>query len=379
MKQNNPSFDPGSDSTAKSSSKSQNSLIVFIGTTIILMLMGWSFYISLVDRSKLYDEIVMVTDQHHISTKDSEQESIADQKVTADLDDVVIWQDNSRWKKITNQKFGYQYDIPDLEVANLFRVETHFSTSSLSDYVNSLWYINSTEINEYIPNKSVSDIERRDINSQESYSFTVTGSFSFSELSGYIISSPKNKFVFLETESGVKIIVNYPVEKSELFDMALSTFIIDSSLIPEKLLPGFWEDVVSDNLSFSVPTNIFQLVEASIERVTHSTSSIKSYSFNNPDYGNLSVNISGENFDKESFDERNRDRLVFLGEVFLADRYWYRYKGGDAGCVWGLTRTGFDGGLVEVTFSACYDDVYPIYEEEDLVNEVINSFKFMGI
>lgn len=63
--------------------------------------------------------------------------------------------------------------------------------------------------------------------------------------------------------------------------------------------------------------------------------------------------------------------------VKMGDRNAYRYLEGDAGCGHQkvLTALGEDKTL-EILFSSCHDYVYPLYQEEELIQSILDTFEF---
>lgn len=286
-------------------------------------------------------------------------------------EDVEVYHDDDQkpyWKLFTDKKYGYEY----LRLFNDtyhqgFDIHTFNSTSTLDTFVKEFWNFNKVETYKKVT-----------ISNNESYQFFLDTELrwpvSWSRGIGISFNGVKNLVTVIDNGAGVKIIVIFPYDDEEYKKM-FESFRVDKNLIPEKVKPSDWTGVEGMGFSFKYPANLFKSIDIPNEKNVSNSYSYRLSSYENI-YGDIYISVENKKFEPNNivgiYGAVENPEVVKMG-----DRIAYRYLEGDAGCGHQkvLTALGEDKTL-EILFSSCYDYVYPLYDEEELMQSILDTFEF---
>jgi hypothetical protein len=336
----------------------------YVATFILLisvLVSGLILYFFEINKSNTYEINEEYVDGDQIETEE----------ISID-EDIEIYEDDNKkpyWELFTDKKYGYEY----LRLFNDtyhqgFDIHTFNSTSTLDTFVKEFWNFNKVETYKKVT-----------ISNNESYQFFLDTELrwpvSWSRGIGISFNGVKNLVTVIDNGAGVKIIVIFPYDDEEYKKM-FESLRVDKNLIPKKANPSDWTEITGLGFSFKYPANLFKPAVVPEEL---STSNIYYYTLDNSEegvYGGVSILVKNKKFDPTNivgiYGVVENPKVVKMG-----DRNAYRYLEGDAGCGHQkvLTALGEDKTL-EILFSSCHDYVYPLYQEEELIQSILDTFEF---
>ena len=339
----------------------------YVVVTILLfsvLVSGLILYFSEINKNNI-DEI----NEEYVDDNQIESEEIF---VDEDIEINEVDNKKPTWKLFTDRKYGYEYlRLYDDYHAQKFDVNVFAATSTLEVFVKNFWEFNKVEAYKKV---TISD--------SEAYQFVLNNKLSWPEGSGISFEGEKRLVTIIDNAAGAKIVIVFPYsedvddeEDSAIYKKMFESFRADKNLIPEKVKPSDWTGVEGLDFGFRYPANLFKSVAVPDELNDLNTYSYWLSSHENL-YGDVSVYVKSEKFEPNNivgiYGAVENPEVVKIG-----DRIAYRYLEGDAGCGHQkvLTALGEDKTL-EILFSSCYDYVYPLYEEEELMQSILDTFEF---
>lgn len=354
--------------------KDKNKIYIIISIILVsVVIAGGILYVSKINKvnTDKTNEGYVDSNQNEVRETSAEEDLLIEEEIKPDV----------KWELLTNKKYGFQYLYPnyDGDYYQLhFNIDKFYSTSTLEEFVEKIWSINNAEADSY---KTVSQFKKAVVNNQEVFQFIMNGSFTIDNISGYSLTGADHLFTVFDNGAGVKIVVNFPywgedviVDDSEFsnYKKMLESFRVDKNLIPKRMIPSDWTKVDGVGFSFKYPANIFKSFEPYGSKDYFYIFNLSSDGV----YGHITVEVKEEKLDLNNMPNPYSD-VEKPQTLKMKEKVAYLFGYGDAGCAVKNVFVELGDRTLSISFSGCDEDnTYPLYQEEELMQSILDTFEF---